>query len=89
MMTLEYKGYVGNVEPDEDGLSGAVINARDVIHYEADTIPEIRKAFRESIDAYLAFCRERGEGHQFKCLRSRKPTGSRPIKAIGTNRHRL
>ncbi len=60
---IEYKGYVGKVEIDEDAgiLYGEVINVRDVITFEGRSVDEVRQAFRESVDDYLAFCAERGE----------------------------
>jgi len=60
---MEYKGYVGKVEFDAEGgvFHGEVINLRDVITFEGTSVDEIKLAFRESIDDYLAFCEERGE----------------------------
>jgi predicted HicB family RNase H-like nuclease len=60
---MEYKGYIGKVEfDDEAGLfHGEVINTRDVITFQGESVPELKKAFRASIDDYLAFCVERGE----------------------------
>ena len=60
---MEYKGYVGKVEyDDEAGLfHGEVINTRDVITFQGQSVEEIRKAFRDSVEDYLAFCAERGE----------------------------
>jgi predicted HicB family RNase H-like nuclease len=60
---VEYKGYIGKVEIDEEAgiLYGEVINLRDVITFEGTTVDEVQKAFRESIDDYLEFCAQRGE----------------------------
>jgi predicted HicB family RNase H-like nuclease len=60
---MEYRGYVGKVEyDDEAGLfHGEVINTRDVITFQGQSVEEIRKAFRDSVEDYLAFCAERGE----------------------------
>ena len=60
---LEYKGYVGKVEVDDEAgiLHGEVINTRDVITFQGETVDEIRQAFRDSVDDYLEFCAERGE----------------------------
>ncbi len=38
-----------------------MIGIRDVITFQGDTIPELLKAFHDSVDDYLAFCNERGE----------------------------
>ena len=60
---MDYKGYIGKVEIDEDAeiLHGEVINILDVVTYEGRTVEELRTAFRESVEDYLAFCNERGE----------------------------
>ena len=60
---MEYKGYIGKVEIDEEAgvLHGEVINIRDVIAFEGQTIEEMNQAFRDSIDDYLEFCAQRGE----------------------------
>ena len=60
---MEYKGYIGKVEMDDEAgiLYGEVINIRDVITFEGESVDEIQKAFHESVDDYLAFCAERGE----------------------------
>lgn len=58
---LEYKGYVGTVEVDEGAFVGRVSGLKDVITFEGRTLAEVKRAFRESIDDYLAFCVERSE----------------------------
>lgn len=60
---MEYKGYIGKVEFDDEAnlFHGEVINLRDVITFAGETVQELRHAFEESIEDYLAFCAERGE----------------------------
>jgi predicted HicB family RNase H-like nuclease len=60
---LKYKGYSGRVEYDDEAkiFYGEVIDTKDVITFQGTSVNEIEKAFRESIDDYLEFCRERGE----------------------------
>jgi len=60
---MEYRGYIGRIEfDDEAGLfHGEVVNTRDVITFQGRSVAELKKAFRESVDDYLAFCTERGE----------------------------
>jgi predicted HicB family RNase H-like nuclease len=60
---MEYKGYIGKVEIDEEAgiLYGEVINVRDVITFEGTTVDEVQRAFRESVDDYLDFCAQRNE----------------------------
>lgn len=60
---MEYKGYIGKVELDDEAevFHGEVINTRDVITFQGKSVAQLTKAFRESIDDYLAFCEQRGE----------------------------
>jgi len=60
---MKYKGYVGNVTYDADAklLHGEVLGLKDVITFQGTTSKEIEKAFHESVDDYLAWCKERGE----------------------------
>lgn len=60
---MEYRGYFGKVEFDDEAdlFHGEVVNTRDVITFQGKSVDELRLAFHESIDDYLAFCEERGE----------------------------
>ena len=60
---LKYKGYTGHVEfDDESGIfHGEVLDLRDVITFRGKSVEEIEQAFRDSIDDYLEFCKERDE----------------------------
>jgi len=60
---MEYKGYIGMVEFDEEAntFHGEVINLRDVITFQGETVRRLRKAFHDSVDDYLDFCAQRGE----------------------------
>jgi predicted HicB family RNase H-like nuclease len=60
---MEYKGYIGKVEFDDHAgvFHGEVLNLRDVITFEGETVRELRQAFQDSIEDYLQFCAERGE----------------------------
>lgn len=60
---MEYKNYVGHVTFDDDAdfFHGEVINTRDVITFQGQSVKEIRQAFQESVDEYLAWCEERGK----------------------------
>ncbi len=60
---MEYKGYLGEVEFDADAglFHGLVLHTRDVITFQGTSVRELKKAFEDSIDDYLDFCRERGE----------------------------
>jgi predicted HicB family RNase H-like nuclease len=60
---MEYKGYIGKVDFDDEAgvFHGEVINTRDVITFQGDSVAELKRAFRESVDDYLVFCKQRGE----------------------------
>ncbi len=60
---MEYKGYIGKVEFDEEAgiIHGEVINTRDVITFQGESVAEVKQAFHESVDDYLEFCKSRGE----------------------------
>jgi len=60
---MEYKGYMGRVTFDDVAgiFHGDVINTRDVITFQGESVAELKTAFHESVDDYLAFCAKRGE----------------------------
>jgi predicted HicB family RNase H-like nuclease len=60
---MDYKGYTGKVEFDDEAgiFHGEVVNTRDVITFQGESVEELKNAFRESVEDYLAFCQERGE----------------------------
>lgn len=60
---IEHKGYVGVAEVDAEAgiIHGEVINNRDVITFQATNMRDLGKAFRSSVDDYLAFCAKRRE----------------------------
>ncbi len=60
---MEYKGYLGHTEFDDEAniFHGKVINVRDVITFQGKSVDELRQAFEDSVEDYLAFCAERRE----------------------------
>jgi predicted HicB family RNase H-like nuclease len=60
---LNYKGYIGNVEFDDEAeiFAGEIINTKDVITFQSDSAHDLKQAFIDSIEDYLAFCKERNE----------------------------
>ena len=60
---MEYKGYLARVEFEDkaDVFHGEVINTRDVMTFQGKTVDELRQAFADSVEDYVAFCAERGE----------------------------
>ena len=59
---MEYRGYRGVVSRDGPPglLHGEVVGIRDVITYQGRSASEVRRAFKDSVDEYLAMCSERG-----------------------------
>lgn len=57
---MVYKGYVGIVAPEDGTFHGRVSGLADVVTFEGKTYGEVRQAFHDSVDDYLAFCAERG-----------------------------
>jgi predicted HicB family RNase H-like nuclease len=59
---MEYRGYLGTVEYDAEAkiFHGDVINTRDVITFQGTTVDEIERAFKESVDDYVAWCESEG-----------------------------
>lgn len=66
---MQYLGYIGKVEfdPEANILHGEVVGIRDVVTFQGRSVKEIEKAFRESVDDYLDFCRKRGEQPDKPC----------------------
>ncbi len=60
---LKYKGYIGHASYDDEAKTfhGEVIGLKDVITFQGTTVKAIEKAFKDSIDDYLEWCKERGE----------------------------
>lgn len=60
---MEYKGYTGTVQFDEEAeiFHGEIVNLRDVVTFEADSVEGLKREFHESVDDYLDFCHQRGE----------------------------
>jgi predicted HicB family RNase H-like nuclease len=60
---MAYKGYLAQVTFDAQAnlLHGEVINIRDVVTFQGQSVDELRQALADSVEDYLAFCAEHGE----------------------------
>ena len=77
---MAYKGYLAHITFDAQAnlFHGEVINIRDVVTFQGQSVDELRQALADSVEDYLAFCAERGEapdqpfsgGSQSACRRS-------------------
>jgi predicted HicB family RNase H-like nuclease len=63
MKPLQYKGYLGSIEcnPEENCLRGKILYITDLVTYEAGTPAEVKTAFEEAVDDYLATCAQVGK----------------------------
>lgn len=80
---MKYKGYFGSadISVEDNVLHGRLLFIKDVVSYEAETPQELRLAFHEAVDDYLATCAELGD------------TPDAPFKGtfnvrVGQDRHR-
>jgi len=62
MNTMTYKNFAARVEySEEDGcFVGHIAGIRDVIGFHGETVAELRAAFNEAVDDYLATCKKLG-----------------------------
>jgi|ERR1700722_8753311 len=60
---MKYKGYMGHVVYDDESkiFYGEVVGLKDVITFQGTTVNSLEKAFRDSVDDYLLWCKERDE----------------------------
>lgn len=63
MTMMSYKSYEAIIEFDDEAelFHGEVINLRDVITFQGSSVAELKDALKDSVEDYLAFCKERGE----------------------------
>lgn len=59
---MNYKGYIGNVEYDDEAklFVGTVINTKTVITFQGTSVDEIENEFKASVDDYLEWCAQDG-----------------------------
>jgi predicted HicB family RNase H-like nuclease len=62
-LSMKYKGYIGHVtyDPQAKLFHGEVLGLRDVITFQGRTPEELEEAFKDSINDYISWCKERGE----------------------------
>ena len=63
LIGMKYKDYEAAVDFDDEleMFHGSVVNTRDVITFYGKSVAELKREFRNSVDDYLKFCKERGE----------------------------
>ena len=60
---MKYKSYFGSIEysQEDNCLHGRLLNITDSISYEGNSVDEIKAAFHEAVDDYLAVCKKIGK----------------------------
>lgn len=80
---MTYKGYAARIEyDDEDGLfTGRIAGIRDGVGFHADTVDELRAAFRDAVNDYIETCAKIGKQPQ-------KPYSGRMMFRVSPEIHR-
>lgn len=62
MNTLTYKEYIGSVSysAEDEVFYGKIEHINDLITFESVNAHELKKAFEEAVDDYIAFCYKKG-----------------------------
>ncbi len=66
MKTMTYKGYAARIEySDEDFcFVGRIAGIKDVIGFHAESVTELKAAFEEAVNDYMATCKKLGRTPQ-------------------------
>ena len=80
---IEYKGYTGVFEFDTELelFSGFVVDLRDQIYFEGESVEQLKASMHRSVDHYLEVCAARGEEPE-------KPFSGKLNVRLGTDLHR-
>ena len=83
MNTMTYKGYSARVEYDDEDeiFFGKIAGISDVIGFHAETVADLKTAFHEALDDYLATCAKVGKEPQ-------KPYSGKMIFRVSPDVHR-
>ena len=63
---MTYKGYSARIEYDDDDriFTGRIAGIRDGVGFHADSVDDLRQAFREAVEDYLETCAKIGKEPQ-------------------------
>ncbi|MAB13259.1 putative HicB family RNase H-like nuclease [Parvibaculum indicum] len=83
MNTMTYKGYSARVEYDDEDeiFFGKIAGISDVIGFHAETVADLKTAFHEALDDYLATCAKVGKEPQ-------KPYSGKMMFRVSPDVHR-
>lgn len=59
---MKYKEYLASVVYDDEAriFHGEVMNTKDVITFQGKSVKELERAFKDSIDDYVEWCKSEG-----------------------------
>lgn len=63
MNQMSHKGYAAAVafDADDEIFFGHIAGIRDIVGFHADTVTELKAAFREAVDDYIETCAKIGK----------------------------
>ena len=62
MNVMKYNGFIGTVaySEEDDVFFGKIEGINSLVNFEGTTVADLKKAFHEAVDDYLAYCEEHG-----------------------------
>ena len=84
MATMEYKGFMAHIDydADVDSFCGCIFNVSSPITFYGRTTAELREELKNSVETWLAVCRERG-------IEPEKPYSGRLTVRMTPELHRM
>ncbi len=81
---MRYKGYVGVVDFDDEAniFHGEVLLTQGVVTFQGRSVDELNKAFHDSVDDYLEFCKKEN-------ISPEKPFSGRFVLRLTPEEHRM
>ncbi|MFT4193205.1 type II toxin-antitoxin system HicB family antitoxin [Ottowia sp.] len=66
MSKMTHKGYTAHIQYDDrDGIFvGRLLGITDIVSFHAETVTDLKAAFHEAVEDYLASCRKLGKAPQ-------------------------
>ena len=63
MSTMSYKNYLASIEYSEEDACfiGKIAGIQDIVGFHADNVAQLRTAFHEAVDDYVATCAKIGK----------------------------
>jgi len=60
---LNHKGYIASIHfsSEDETFYGKILGINDLVTFEGQTVKELKKAFQEAVDDYIANCAQLGK----------------------------